>query len=101
MLTWTVPCECCGKPYEVSSARYSKFCSNACKQKAYRARVKAQKEASAGTMVSAEYKVYDAIVKARPAFVNEFISFRELYGFEATVDMMLVVYSMIGVGNEG
>nr|CRY97923.1 hypothetical protein [uncultured prokaryote] len=44
-MKWLQRCHFCDEEYTVSSGKYSMYCSNACKQKAYRARLAKQKKA--------------------------------------------------------
>lgn len=91
-------CDQCGENYQLKrkSILGVSYCGNACKQKAYRARKKAEKLASATKFISVELKMYDEIVALKPKFVQEFIEFKSAHGFEVAVEMMLVVYAMMG-----
>ena len=88
-------CETCGCEYEANWYRYSIYCSNACKQKAYRARKKQEAIAKSLTMTFTEKKEYDCVVSVYPEFKQHFQTFHTEHGFEQAVDMMIVMREMI------
>lgn len=89
-------CAVCGSEYEAGWLKYSLYCGNACKQKAYRARKKEQVLQKSKTMIASELKIYNQIIEAHPKFKAEFAYFHVTHGFEPAIDMMLVVYTMLG-----
>lgn len=74
------------------------YCSNACKQKAYRERQKAKKNALKNTMHMEDRITLAQVVKQRPDFKDQFAGFLKDFGVPASVEMLHIVANQIGIG---
>lgn len=87
-------CEVCGQE---TYRRRLMYCSNACKMRAYRRRKKQQKKAQENTMRLEDSALLTVVTLERPDFKYAFDGFLSEFGLDASVEMLHIVASEIGL----
>lgn len=85
-------CEICGK--SVTSSR-AKYCSNACKQVAYRLRKKAMIEAKKNTLSMDYFTIAIAIDREHSGFFEQVKDMMSMYGVDVAEDVISLCSWMI------
>lgn len=93
-------CYCCNKEFKVfqQGGKQQIYCSNSCKQKAYRARKQQAREAEKRMLTMEAWNVQNWIVTTYGDIADYHLgAFFNVHGKEAYQDMLAVIRQIVGV----
>lgn len=88
-------CTICGQEYYDEGRYYQLYCSNACKQKAYRIRKIQEKKAKQQTLNFTEQMCRERMSETFENFDVIFEGFRDDHGLELAIEMMYAVANLV------
>lgn len=90
-------CQCCGDSFGALTSS-AKYCSDACKQKAYRQRRQQRKVANERTMHMDDYNILKICINWHEDVANVLESIKNQHGQQAMIDAAHLAAWMSGLG---